>query len=78
MIDNADDLRKKAVDNKQGLKKFYPEYGFKISGIGEKSVKFEKFIKYEEILEIAEADENSIETMNKQIIEDYEEDEEEE
>ena len=78
MIDNADDLREKAVNNKKGIKKFYPEQGFKISGIGEKSVKFEKFIRYEELIEIAEADPDSIEAEIVKIIEEYEEVDEDE
>ena len=48
MIDNADDLRDKANEFKVGLKKQYvnipigdEEYGFRISGIGAKSVKLE-------------------------------------
>ena len=46
MIDNAEDLATKAQDNKAGLKRQYvnipigdEEYGFRISGIGAKSVK---------------------------------------
>ena len=80
MIDNADDLRDKANEFKPGLKKKYvnipigdEEYGFRISGIGGKSVKLEKFIKYDEIFEAIEAgNDNGLEAMIKQIIEDYE------
>ena len=85
MIDNAEDLKNKAVENKAGLKRQYvnipigdEEYGFRISGIGEKSVKIEKFIKYDDIFEAMESgNDNGLEAMIKQIIEDYEEDDEE-
>ena len=81
MIDNAEDLATKAQDNKAGLKRKYvnipigdEEYGFRISGIGAKSVKLEKFVKYDEIFEAIEAgNDNGLESMIKQIIEDYEE-----
>ena len=76
---------KKAQDNKAGLKRQYvnipigdEEYGFRISGIGEKSVKIEKFIKYEDIYEAIESgNDTGLEAMIKQIIEDYEEEDEE-
>ncbi len=85
MIDNAEDLKNKAVENKAGLKRKYvnipigdEEYGFRISGIGEKSVKIEKFIKYDDIYEAIESgNDNGLEAMIKQIIEDYDEEDEE-
>ena len=85
MIDNADDLRDKANEFKAGLKRKYvnipigdEEYGFRISGIGAKSVKIEKFIKYDDIFEAIESgNDNGLEAMIKQIIEDYEEEDEE-
>ena len=84
MIDNPQDLATKAQDNKAGLKRKYinipigdEEYGFRISGIGAKSVKLEKFVKYDDIFEAIESgNDNGLEAMIKQIIEDYEEDEE--
>ncbi len=86
MIDNVEALKEKAMENKDGLKKQYvniqvgdEEYGFRISGIGAKSVKLEKFIKYDEIFEAIEAgNDNGLEAIIKQIIEDYEEEDEEE
>ena len=86
MIDNPQDLATKAQDNKAGLKRKYinipigdEEYGFRISGIGAKSVKLEKFVKYDDIFEAIESgNDNGLEAMIKQIIEDYEEDEYEE
>ncbi len=85
MIDNAEDLATKAQDNKAALKRQYvnipigdEEYGFRISGIGAKSVKIEKFIKYDDIFEAIESgNDNGLEAMIKQIIEDFEEEEEE-
>ena len=79
MIDNSDDLRDKANEFKTGLKKQYvnipigdEEYGFRISGIGAKSV-------IDDIFEAIESgNDNGLEAMIKQIIEDYEEEEEEE
>ena len=86
MIDNVDELREKALENKIGLKKQFvnieigdEEYGFRISGIGAKSVKLEKYVKYDEIFEAVESgNDNGLESIIKKTIEDYEEDEEEE
>ena len=86
MIDNAEDLAKKAQDNKAGLKRQFvnipigdEEYGFRISGIGAKSVKLEKFVKYDDIMEAVESGNDfGLEAMIKKIIEDYEEEDEEE
>ncbi|WP_407381105.1 hypothetical protein [Methanobrevibacter sp.] len=86
MINNAEDLKEKALENKAGLKKQYvnipigdEEYGFRISGIGAKSVKLEKYVKYDEIFEALEAgNDTGLESIIKQIIEDYEEEDEEE
>ena len=48
MIDNAEDLKNKAMDNKPALKRKYinipigdVEYGFKVSGIGAKAIRLE-------------------------------------
>ena len=81
----AEELKEKANEFKIGLKKQYvnipignEEYGFRISGIGAKSVKLEKYVKFDEIAEAIESgNDNGLEAMIKQIIEDYEEDEEE-
>ena len=86
MIDNADDLRDKANEFKVGLKKQYvnipigdEEYGFRISGIGAKSVKLEKYVKFDDIFEAIESgNDNGLEAMSQQIIEEYEEKDEEE
>ena len=86
MIDNADDLRDKANEFKTELKKRFinipigdEEYGFRISGIGQKSVKLEKYVKFDEIFEAIESgNDNGLEAISKQLIEDYEEEEDEE
>ena len=86
MIDNADDLRDKAIEFKTGLKRQFinipigdEEYGFKIAGIGAKSVKLEKYVKFDDIFEAIESgNDNGLEAMIKQLIEDYEEEDEEE
>lgn len=86
MIDNPEELKEKAIANKPGLRKQYvnvtvgdEEYGFRIAGIGEKAVKLEKYVKYDEIFEAIEAgNDNGLEAIVKQIIEDYEEETEEE
>lgn len=80
MIDNADDLKDKAMNNKFGLRKKFvnipigqEEYQFRISGIGSKAVKIEKYIKYDEIMEaISQGNDNGLENMIKLIIEEYE------
>ncbi|MGN0177771.1 MAG: hypothetical protein ACI389_08070 [Methanobrevibacter sp.] len=86
MIDNADDLRDKANEFKTGLKKQSlnipigdEEYNFRISGIGQKSVKLEKYVKFDEIFEAIESgNDNGLESMIKGLIENYEEEENEE
>ena len=84
--DIPEDLKEKALANKPGLRRQYvnipvgdEEYGFRISGIGAKAIKLEKYVKYDEIFEALEAgNENGLEAIVKQIIEDYEEESEEE
>lgn len=79
MIDNFDDLKNKAVDNKQGIKKEGlniiigdNEENFRISGIGEKAVKIEKFVKYEDMIAaFEEGREDSLEVMIKKVIEEF-------
>ena len=86
MIDNADDLRDKANEFKTELKKQSlsvpigdEEYDFRVSGIGQKSVKLEKYVKFDEIFEVIESgNDNGLEAIIKQLIEDYEEEEDEE
>lgn len=85
MTDNADDLRDKANEFKTELKKQSlsvpigdEEYDFRVSGIGQKSVKLEKYVKFDEIFEVIESgNDNGLEAIIKQFIEDYEEEDEE-
>ena len=70
MIDNPEDLKEKALANKPGLRRQYVNIP-----VGD----VEKYVKYDEIFEALEAgNENGLEAMVKQIIEDYEEENEEE
>ena len=49
------------------------EQSFKIAGIGQKAVKLEKYIKYDDIMEAVESGhEDGLEAIIKKIIEDYE------
>lgn len=81
MIDNANDLKEKAMANKMGLRRKYvnipigdDEYGFRLAGIGAKAVKLEKYVKYDDIMEaIEEGNDEGLEAMIKTIIEEYEE-----
>ncbi|WP_409197648.1 hypothetical protein ACA135_04875 [Methanobrevibacter acididurans] len=80
MIDNSEDLKNKALDNKVGIRKEYvniivgdEEQSFKIAGIGQKAVKLEKYIKYDDIMEAVDSGhEDGLEAIIKKIIEDYE------
>lgn len=85
IIDNPEDLKERALEYKTELKKQQIElpigdddYEFRVSGIGAKSVKIEKYIKYEDIFEAIEAGkEDGLEAIIKKFIEDYEEEDEE-
>ncbi|OQD59259.1 hypothetical protein MBBAR_5c01020 [Methanobrevibacter arboriphilus JCM 13429 = DSM 1125] len=80
MIDNVEELKNKAVDYKQEIKREGlsiiigdSEENFRISGIGEKAVKIEKFIKYEDMIEALELGrDDSLEIAIKKVIEDFE------
>ena len=80
MIDNFEDLKNKAVEHKQDIKREGltlligdDEETFRISGIGEKAVKIEKFIKYEEMIEAAEQDrDDCLAVAIKKVIENFE------
>ena len=80
MIDNVDELMNKAVDNKQGIKKEKlniligdDEQNFRISGIGKKAIKIEKYVKYDEIMEaLAEGKTNGLEQILFDIVNEYE------
>ncbi|KZX13489.1 hypothetical protein [Methanobrevibacter filiformis] len=80
MEDLIELLKTKAVENKQGIKKEGltvtigdDEQKFRISGIGEKAVKIEKYVKYDEIIEVTEGgNDNGLEAAIKEVIEEYE------
>lgn len=80
MIDNAEDLKEKALANKPELKRKTidiqignEKYDFRIGGIGAKTVKIEKYIKYDDIIEAIEnGNDNGLEAIIKEMIEDYE------
>ena len=85
MSDNFEDLKNKAVENKQEIKREGltiligdAEEDFRISGIGEKAIKIEKFIKYEDIMEAAELGrDDSLGVAIKKVIEEFEPSDEE-
>lgn len=86
MIDNFEELKNKAVENKQNIKKEGltiligdDEENFRISGIGEKAVKIEKFIKYDDMIEASEQSrDDSLAVAIKKVIENFEPSDEEE
>ncbi|WP_297981205.1 hypothetical protein [uncultured Methanobrevibacter sp.] len=79
MFDNADDFKKKALDNKDELKREYinipigdDEQGFRISGIGEKAIKIEKYVKYDDMVEAVESGkEAGLEAVIMKFVEEY-------
>lgn len=81
MFDNVDDFRRKAVDNKAALKRQSvdvfigdKEQKFRISGIGEKAIKIEAYIKYDDIMETVQSEiDDSLDAVLMKIVEDYEE-----
>lgn len=81
MFDSVDDFRKKAVDNKAALKRQSvevfigdKEQKFRISGIGEKAIKIEAYIKYDDIMETVKSEiEDSLDATLMKIVEDFEE-----
>ena len=61
MFDDVDEFKKKAIDNKNDIKRESvdiiigeDEQSFRISGIGEKAVKIEKYFRYEDIFKAVE------------------------
>ena len=79
MIDNPEDLKNKALEYKPNLKReklVVPigseDYEFRISGIGEKSIKIEKYIKYDAIMEAVEAgNEDGLESILLKLVDDF-------
>lgn len=80
MIDNPEDLKNKALEYKPNLKReklVIPvgseDYEFRISGIGEKSIKIEKYIKYDAIIDAINAgNEDGLEALLLKLVDEYE------
>ncbi len=80
MFDNVDDFRRKAVDNKAALKRQSidvfigdKEQKFRISGIGEKAIKIEAYIKYDDMMETVNSEiEDSLDEILMKVVEDFE------
>ena len=78
MFDNLDDFKKKAIDNKANLKFkniSIPigdgEQDFRITGIGEKAIKIEKYVKYEDIMDaVMDGKDEGLEAIIMEFIED--------
>jgi hypothetical protein len=85
MEDLVEILKEKALEYKNELKKEGvtlnigdDEQKFRLSGIGAKAVKIEKFIKYEDIIAVTEeGNDNGLESILRKLIEDYEPSEDE-
>ncbi|MGN1363478.1 MAG: hypothetical protein ACI4VU_07235 [Methanobrevibacter sp.] len=86
MINNVDELREKAMDNKPELKRERikipigdDEYEFNIAGVGEKSIILRKFVKYEDIMDAIEAgNDTGLEKIVLDFIDEFETKEDEE
>ena len=80
MFDNLDDFKKKAIDNKANLKFkniSIPigdgEQDFRITGIGEKAIKIEKYVKYEDMMDaVMDGKDEGLEAIIMEFIEDFE------
>ncbi|WP_292888753.1 hypothetical protein [Methanobrevibacter sp. UBA212] len=76
VLEDYNELRERALANKLNLKKYYinvfigkKEYGFKIAGIGNKSVKIELYVGYDEIVkELSSGNDISLEFILLEIM----------
>lgn len=83
---DVEEFKNKAIENKKGLRKKWltipvgdEDQDFRLSGIGAKAIKIEKFVKYDDIMEAIEAGRtDGLEAMLMEIVEEYEPEEEEE
>lgn len=83
MIDNVEELKEKALDNKPEIKSQKinltigeTSYPFIISGIGNKAIKIEKYINYEDIIEaVSQGNNTGLEYILKTLIENFEKEE---
>ncbi len=79
MFDSVDDFKNKAVDNKNDIKRESlnivigeDEQVFRISGIGEKAIKIEKYIRYEDIMKaVEEGKDDGLEAALMKVVEDF-------
>lgn len=86
MINNVDELREKAMENKPELKRERikipigdDEYEFNIAGVGEKSIILRKFVKYDDIMDAIEAgNDTGLEKIVLNFIDEFETKEDEE
>ena len=85
MINDVEELINKAVDNKQDIKKEKldipigdDEQNFRISGIGQKAIKIEKYVKYDDIWQAVEEGREGLEKILFDIVNEFEPDAEEE
>ena len=86
MINNVDELREKAMENKPELKRERikipigdDEYEFNIAGVGEKSIILRKFVKYDDIMDAIEAvNDTGLEKIVLDFIDEFETKEDEE
>jgi hypothetical protein len=79
MTDLVENLKNKALEFKDDLKKEEialkigdSEHKFRLSGIGRKAIKIEKFISYSDIVEAVENGKESLESDLKNFIEKFE------
>ncbi len=85
MINDVEELINKAVDNKQDIKKEKldipigdDEQNFRISGIGQKAIKIEKYVKYDDIWQAVEEGREGLEKILFDIVNEFEPEAEEE
>ncbi|MDR0911213.1 MAG: hypothetical protein LBM96_01260 [Methanobrevibacter sp.] len=76
----VDDLREKALENKDDIKREKVELligddvqEFIISGIGAKTIKLEKYVRYEDIVNVTEDGREGLESSIKSKIEEFSE-----
>ncbi|MDR2623166.1 MAG: hypothetical protein LBC39_01145 [Methanobrevibacter sp.] len=78
MEDLVEKLKNKALEFKDDLKREEfsisigdSEQKFRLSGIGEKAIKLEKYVRYEDIVEGVESGKKSLEKSLKDMIEEF-------
>ncbi|MDR3290994.1 MAG: hypothetical protein LBT10_02495 [Methanobrevibacter sp.] len=78
MEDLVEKLKNKALEFKEDIKREEislpigdSEHKFRLSGIGEKAIKLEKYIRYEDIVEGVESGKEGLEKSLKNLIENF-------